>query len=48
MFPFGDGHFALLTGDRSPGRALHELCLRGPSWHTFGSIADEAELARLR
>lgn len=47
-FLFGAGHFALLAGDCERARALFEECTRGPSWHAFGSIAAEAELARLR
>lgn len=47
-FLFGAGHFALLAGDTERARALFEECLRGPNWHAFGSIAAEAELARLR
>ena len=47
-FLFGAGHFALLAGDRTRARALFEECVRGPAWHAFGSIAAEAELARLR
>ena len=47
-FLFGAGHFALLAGDRDRARSLFEECVRGPSWHAFGSIAAEAELARLR
>ncbi|MBM3989195.1 MAG: hypothetical protein FJ294_14710 [Planctomycetes bacterium] len=46
-FLFGAGHFALLSLDRDRARSLFEECTRGPSWHAFGSIAAEAELARL-
>ncbi|MBM3990408.1 MAG: tetratricopeptide repeat protein [Planctomycetes bacterium] len=46
-FLFGAGHFALLSLDFDRARSLFEECTRGPSWHAFGSIAAEAELARL-
>ncbi len=47
-FLFGAGHFALLAGDRERARAHAAVGARGPAWHAFGSIAAEAELARLR
>ena len=44
---FGVAHMHLCRGDTEVARALLAEIERGPSWHAFGHIAAEVELARL-
>jgi tetratricopeptide (TPR) repeat protein len=45
---FGVGHWHLCRGETELARALFEEVCAGPSWHAFGHIAAEVELARMR
>lgn len=45
---FGVGHWHLCRGETEVARKLFEEVCRGKSWHAFGHIAAEVELARMR
>ena len=44
---FGVGHWHLCRGETEAARAIFEEVVRGESWHAFGHIAAEVELARM-
>lgn len=44
---FGAGHWQLVEGHPARAREIFEQLCSSPSWHAFGRIAAEAELARL-
>lgn len=45
---YGVADFWLVNGDAARARALLEDVVRGPQWAGFGTIAAEAELARMK
>ncbi len=45
---FGVGHWHLCRGETGTAQRLFEEVSRGESWHAFGHIASEVELARMR
>lgn len=45
---FGLANWHLVRGDTARARPLFERAIRSGAWPTFGFIASEAELARLR
>ncbi len=45
---YGVGNWFLCNGDTARAKAIFARVLEGPAWAAFGSIAAEADLARLR